>query len=146
MKQAFQSLGKGLILLFGSFLGALHPSTGSAMLSGSVAQKQQAVNVIRGIFPTVLMKHPGTSGKAHGSQSVILCDDKITGDYAVYQGVVNAVRPFVKHQGLGTFPVKFMGGIAEQEAGNLKSAAGGKGDVYHGTAVGIDQHFHIITS
>ena len=112
-----------MILLSGSFLLALHPFAGGPEFSGIVAHQQQGIDVVRGVFPAVLVQDPGLFGQAHGSQSVILGNGDVPGFHPVHQGIVHTVGALVKGQCFGTFAGKTVGGIAQQQAGNMKLGA-----------------------
>ena len=141
MKQLFQSGGKGVILGLGPLFGAFHPSAGGPEFPGIVPDKEKGVNVVQGVFPSILVQYPGTAGKAHGGQAIILGDNDIAGGDPVDQGIIHTVCAFVKDKGLGALAVKFVGGIAEQKTGELVSGTEPDGDIHHRTAVGIDQNF-----
>ena len=135
-----------IILCLGSFLLTFHPTTGSPVFPGIVANEEQGIDIVRGVFPSVLVQYPCLPGQAHGSQAVILGYHNVPRCNPVYQGEVNAVCPFVKDQGFGAGEVEFVGGIAQNQAGYLESGPKPKGNVHHRTAVGIDQDFHVFTS
>lgn len=102
--------------------------------------QKKKINVIRGVFPTILMHYPATPGQAHGRKPIILGDNQIAPAHPVDQCVVDTVCTFVKYQGIGALPVKFMGGITQKGTGNLIFFAQPDGNVYDGTAVGIDEN------
>ena len=123
---------------------ALHPAACGPVLPGIVAHQQQGVDVVPGIFPPVLVEHPGIPGQAHGGKAVVLGDDDITGVHPVHQREVHAVGPFVKNQGFRPGAVKFVGCITKDHAGAPEFRPKPEGNVHHGTAVGINEYFHII--
>ena len=86
------------------------------------------------------------TGQAHGSKTVVLGDDEITLMDPVDQGKVYTVGSLIENQSFGTIPVEFVGGIAQQQAGNLELTAKTDGNIHHGAAVCIDQDSHNVTS
>lgn len=138
MKNAAQRGFKGLILKGCPFLRPLHTVAGSPVLPGLMAEEQQGVYVVGGVFPAVLMQHPAAFGKTHGSKSVILRDGQIAIFHSVDQCIINAVSALVEYKGMGTLPVEFVGRIAEQTTGDMKFSENPECYVCHRAAVGID--------
>ena len=132
-----------MILLHAAFFRPFEPSAGCPVFSGFMADKEQGIDVVTGIFPAILMENPAAPGQTHGGQTVVLGDHQIISANPVGDGVVHTVSTFVKDQGIGAVPVKFMGGVAKDQAGDMKFLAQADGDVCHGTAVGIDEYSHI---
>ena len=100
-----------MILLSAAFFRPFEPSAGGPVFSGFVADKEQGINIVAGIFPAILMENPATPGQTHGCKAVVLGDHQIVFAYPVGNGVVHTVSAFVKDQCLGTVTVKFMGGM-----------------------------------
>jgi hypothetical protein len=134
-------LGKGVVLLGCPLFGTFHPVSCGPVLSGVVADQQKGIDIVQGILPAVLVQDPGFPCQTHGSQAVVLGNHDITGKHPVYQGIVYAVSAFVKNQGFCPVPVKFVGGIAQNQTGECPLFTQPDGNVHHGTAVGINEKF-----
>ena len=143
MKKVSKGFFKSDVLVVTAFPGALHSSAGGSVLSGVMAHKKKGVDIIQGVFPAVLVQYPGIPGKTHGSKTVILGNDQISGCNPVHQSVVHTVGTLVKYQGLCSGAAEHMGGITKDQAGNAVLSPEPKDDIHHRTAVGINENFRI---
>lgn len=82
------------------------------MLPGFVADKEQGIDVVPGVFPAILMEDSALLHQTHGCQTIILGDDHITRLDAVYQGIVHTVGSLVKYKRLRPIPLKNVGSVA----------------------------------
>ena len=96
------------------------------MLSGTeelfvfIPSQHESVYVVGGVFQTILIQHPDALGKAHTGQPVVLCYDHIPRFYPVDESKIHAVRSFVEHQRLRTFPLDLVGGVAQDDDRNAE--------------------------
>ena len=107
-----------------------------------MANKQKCVDIVGGVLPAVMMQNTGTAGKAHGSKTVILGNDDVTGVDPADQGIVHTVGTFVENKGLGAIPMEFVGSVAQQKAGNRIFSAYRNSNIYYGAGICVDQNFH----
>lgn len=146
LKQRPQSGFECAVLFRTPSFRSLCSAAGSAVFSGFVPGKQKRIDIVGRVLPSILVKHSGTSGQTHGCQSVILCDYKIPGNNAIHKGIVYTVCTLIKNKGLDTIPVKFVGRIAQQKAGEVLFSANPDCDIHHRTTVRINQYFQIVPS
>jgi len=142
LKHFLKSALERSILILCAFFLPLNPVSGGALLPRFVANQKQGINVVTGVFPAVLMDHPAAPGKTHGCQSIVLGDNQISGICSADQRIIHTVRAFIKNQSHRTVPMKFVGGIAKQNTGDIQRFAQSDGNIRNRTAVGIDEYFN----
>ena len=86
--------------------------SGTEELFAFIPSQHESVYVVGGVFQTVLIQHPDALGKAHAGQPVVLRHNHISRLYPVDEGKIHAVRSFVEHQRLRTFPLDLVSGVA----------------------------------
>ena len=111
---------KGSILCLCAFSRSFGAATSHAVFFGCVALLHQTGDVVQSVFPAILVQYPDRPAQTHGSKTVILGDDNISGGSTVYQGKVHAVRAFVENQRLGTVLINGVGGVTEQKTGKKR--------------------------
>ena len=72
--------------------------------------------------------------------------DNITRFYPVDEGKVHAVRTFIEHQRLRTFPLDLVSGVTQDDDRNDKPLCNLQRQVHHRAAVGINQNGHVCSS
>ena len=87
-----------------------------------------------------------TPGKAHTRQSVVLRHDNISRLYPVDQCKVHTVSTLVKYQRLRTFPLDLVSCVAQNDDRNTELSCNLQSQINHGTAIGINQNIHRISS
>ena len=108
------------ILLLRPLWASLGVLSGTEELFAFIPSQHESVYVVGGVFQAILIQHPGALGKAHTRQPVVLCYDNITRFYPVDEGKIHAVRSFVEHQRLRTFPLNLVSGVAQDDDRNDK--------------------------
>ena len=140
LKNIFKGIFEYVILLGCAFSGPFESAACSPVFPGFMAEKKKGIDVVCGVFPAILVKNPASSGQTHGRQTIILSNDNIASLNPVDQCKINTVRAFVNNQGHNSILVKFMGGIAHNDARNLIFFAKVYDDFCDGTAVCINQY------
>ena len=79
---------------------------------------------------------------AHGSKTIVLSYNKISGADQIDQSKVNAVGTFADSDGLDTFTPDVMGGVAYYDTFSSMRIGKADGKIRNRTAVGIDQNSH----
>ena len=132
---------EGLILLGRSLFGAFGPSAGGAECPGLMALEQKSIDIVLGVFPTVLMQYPGFPGQAHGGKAVVLGDDDIPGGCPVHKGKIGAVGTFVNDKGGGSLPLHAVGSVADQKTLCACASAQGNRNVCYWAGISINENF-----
>ena len=94
----FSEHGRRIDPVLVSAFWTFEPAACGPVFPGLMAHKQQSIDIVMGIFPSILMKDAALLGQAHGCEAIILGDDKIAILNPVYQCIVHTVSPFVKDQ------------------------------------------------
>ena len=111
------------ILLLRPLWASLGVLSGTEELFVFITPQHESVYVVGGVFQTVLIQHPCALGKAHTRKAVVLCHDYVPRLYPVHQRKVYAVRTFIEHQRLRTFPLDLVRGVAQDDDRNDKPHA-----------------------
>ena len=134
------------ILLLRPLWAPLGVLSGTEELFVFITPQHESVHIVGGVFQTVLIQHPGTLGKAHTRQPVVLRHNHISRLYPVRQRKVHAVRTFIEHQRLRTFSLDLVRGVAQDDDRDAEPLCNLQCQVDHRTAVCIDQNIHRLSS
>ena len=128
------------ILLLRPLWAPLGVLSGTEELFVFITPQHEGVHIVGGVFQTVLIQHPGTLGKAHTRQPVVLCYDNIPRLYPVHQRKVYAVSPFIEHQRLRTFPLDLVSCVAQDDDWNAELLCDLQRQIHHRATIGINQN------
>ena len=134
-----------LLFMFPLF-GALEAACPCALFLGLVAEGEQSVDIVPGIFPSVLMEDPRPAGKAQRCEAVVLGDHKISRYDPVGKCIVDTVGAFIEDEGRSTVPLDIMGRVTKQDAFCSGKPGQSNRDIYHRTSVSIYKYTHHTTS
>ena len=111
-----------------------------------IPPQQESIYVVGGVLQTILVQHSCALGKAHTRQPVVLCHDNIPWLYPVDESKIHAVRSFVEHQRLRTFPLDLVRGVAQDDDRDAEPLCNLQRQIDDRAAVCIDQNIHHISS
>ena len=105
-----------------------------------IAGFEKTVNVLGGVLHAVLVQHTRATRKTHTGKAVILRDDNIPRPYPVDECKIYAVGTFVKDQRIRAVPLDAVGGIAEDQHGDIMRLADPDREIDDRAAVGVYEY------